>query len=80
MYTSTYNFLLEGKKVLPNFSVRNQASVASPFNNMQTLKFKIQFSHGLHFLLLSITEASEKEEVGLNRFKRSCSCAVIGGF
>ena len=52
----------------------------APFNNMRTLKFKIQSTVTLFTAVNHCSGPLRKQNVWLNRVKRSCSDAVIGGF
>ena len=52
----------------------------APFNNMRTLKFKMQSIVTLFTAVNHCSGPRRKQNVWLNMVKRSCSCAVIGGF
>ena len=54
--------------------------LTAPFNNMRTLKFKIQSTVTLFTAVNHWSGPRRKQNVWLNRVKRSCSRAVIGGF
>ena len=54
--------------------------LTAPFNNMRTLKFKIQPTITLFTAVNHCSGPRRKQNVWLNRVKRSYSCAVIGGF